>query len=178
LCTVASEFYSAQYAANHYSQMNDCASTSQNFYTTPRSLSESYYYQPSTPYMLPTKSYYNGVSDLHRHKSRERQLDRTSSKDFPSCNAGIDLILEKQRELIVGLLIEDVFELPYEFQAKLTSDQAKGENERLITIDGFILVRSSNLADPEKSCNTTVHADAEFSGDSTNDQVQSVVNEG
>jgi hypothetical protein len=128
--------------------------------------------------MLPTKSYYNGVSDLHRHESREGQLDRTSSKDFPSSNAGIDLILEKQRELTVGLLIEDAFELPYEFQAKLTSDQAKGESEWLITIDGFILVRSSNLADPKKSCNTTVHADAEFSGDSTNDQVQSVVNEG
>jgi hypothetical protein len=79
--------------------------------------------------MLPTKSYYNGVSDLHRHESREGQLDRTSSKDFPSSNAGIDLILEKQRELTVGLLIEDVFELPYEFQAKLTSDQAKGESE-------------------------------------------------
>jgi hypothetical protein len=28
-CTVASGFHSAQYATNHYSQMNDCASTSQ-----------------------------------------------------------------------------------------------------------------------------------------------------
>jgi hypothetical protein len=68
--------------------------------------------------------------------------------------------------------------LPSEFQAKSTSDQAKGENERSITIDGFIPVRSSNLADPEESCNTTVHADAEFSGDLTNDRVQSVINKG
>jgi hypothetical protein len=42
--------------------------------------------------MLATISYYNGVSDLHRHKSMEGQLDRTSSKDFPSSNVGIDLV--------------------------------------------------------------------------------------
>jgi hypothetical protein len=119
--------------------------------------------------MLPTISYYNGVSDLQRHESMGGQLDRTSSKDFPSSNADIDLVLEKQREPIVGLVIEDVFVLPSKFQAKSTSDQAEGENERPITIDGFISVRSSNLADPEESCNTIVHADAEFSGDSTND---------
>uniref|UniRef100_UPI003D0A5EFC hypothetical protein n=1 Tax=Shewanella sp. TaxID=50422 RepID=UPI003D0A5EFC len=53
-----------------------------------------------------------------------------------------------------------------------------GENERLITIDGFVLVRSSNLTDPKESCSTAVHADVEFSGDSTNDQVQSAINEG
>jgi hypothetical protein len=91
-CTIASRFHSAQYATNHYSQMNDCAITSHNFCTTSRSLSESYSCQPSTPYMLATISYYNGVSDLHRHKSMEGQLDRTSSKDFPSSNAGIDLV--------------------------------------------------------------------------------------
>jgi hypothetical protein len=128
--------------------------------------------------MMSTISYYNGVSDLHRHESMEGQLDRMSSKDFPSSNADIDLVLEKQREPIVRFVIEDVFVLPSEFQAKSTSDQAKRENERPITIDGFIPVRSSNLADPEESCNTTVHVDAEFSGDSTNDQVQSTVNEG
>jgi hypothetical protein len=102
-CTVASGFQSAHYVANHYSQMNDCASTSQNLCTTPRSLSESYSCQPSTPYMMPTISYYNGVSDLHRHKSMEGQLDRTSSKDFPSSNADIDLVLEKQRERLLDL---------------------------------------------------------------------------
>jgi hypothetical protein len=59
----------------------------------------------------------------------EEQLDRTSSKDSPSSNAGIDLVLEKQREPIVGLVIEDVSVLPSEFQAKLTSDQAERENE-------------------------------------------------
>jgi hypothetical protein len=48
--TVASGFHSAQYAANHYSQMNDCASTSQNICTTPRSLLESYTCQPNTLY--------------------------------------------------------------------------------------------------------------------------------
>jgi hypothetical protein len=59
----------------------------------------------------------------------EEQLDRTSSKDSPSSNAGIDLVLEKQREPIVGLVIEDVSVLPSEFQAMLTSDQAERENE-------------------------------------------------
>jgi hypothetical protein len=68
--------------------------------------------------MLATISYYNGVSDLHRHESIEGQLDRMSSKDIPSSNAGIDLVLEKQREPIVGLVIEDIFVLPSEFQAK------------------------------------------------------------
>jgi hypothetical protein len=43
-CTVASGFHSAQYVANHSSQMNDCASTSQNFCTTLCSLPESYSY--------------------------------------------------------------------------------------------------------------------------------------
>jgi hypothetical protein len=136
-CIVASGFQSAHYAANHYSQMNSCASTSQNFCTTPRSLPESYSCQPSTPYVLSTISYYNGVSDLHRHESMEGQLDRTSNKDFPSSNAYIDLVLGKQREPIVGLVIEDVFALPSEFQAKSTSDQVEGENEQSITIDGF-----------------------------------------
>jgi hypothetical protein len=107
----------------------------------------------------------------------EGQLNRTSSKDFPSSNADIGLVLEKQREPIVELVIEDVFVLPSEFHAKSTIDQAEEENERSITIYGFILIRYSNLADPEESCNTTVHADAEFSGDSTNDQVQSTINE-
>jgi hypothetical protein len=65
--------------------------------------------------MLSIISYYNGVSDLHRHKSMEGQLDRTSSKDSPSSNVGIDLVLEKQREMIVALVIEDVFVLPSEF---------------------------------------------------------------
>jgi hypothetical protein len=91
-CSIASGFHSAQYAANHYSQINDCATTSQNFCTTPRSLPESYSCQPSTPSMLPTISYYNGVSDLDRHESMEGQLDGTSSKDSPSSNAGIDLV--------------------------------------------------------------------------------------
>jgi hypothetical protein len=68
----------------------------------------------------------------------EEQLDRTSSKDSPSSNAGIDLVLEEQREPIAGLVIEDVFVLPSEFQAKLTSDQAEGKNERSVTIDGFV----------------------------------------
>jgi hypothetical protein len=74
---------------------------SQNFCTAPRSLPESYFStscQLNTPYMLPTISYYNGVSDLHRHKSTEEQLDRTSSKDCPSSNADIDLVLEMERE--------------------------------------------------------------------------------
>jgi hypothetical protein len=31
--------------------------------------------------MLPTISYYNGISDLHRHESMEGKLDRISSKD-------------------------------------------------------------------------------------------------
>jgi hypothetical protein len=79
--------------------------------------------------MLLTISYYNSVSDLHRHRTMEEQLDRTSSKDSPSSNAGIDLVLEKQREPIVGLVIEDVSVLPSEFQAMLTSDQAERENE-------------------------------------------------
>jgi hypothetical protein len=177
-CTIAGGFHSAQYASNHYSQLNDCPSTSQNVCTTPRSSPESYCCQSSTPYMLPTISYYNGVSNLHRHESMEGQLDRMSGKDFPSSNTDIDLVLEKQREPIVGLVIEDVFVLPSEFQANSTSDQAEGENERPITIDGFILVRSSNLADPKESCNTMVHADAEFLGDSTNNQVQSAINKG
>jgi hypothetical protein len=128
--------------------------------------------------MLPTISYYNGVSDLHMHESMEGQLDRMSSRDFPSTNTGIDLILEKRREPIVGFVIEVVLVLPSEFQVESTSGQAKGENGRPITIDGFIPVRSSDLADLEECCNTMVHADAEFSGDSTNDQVQSGVNEG
>jgi hypothetical protein len=46
--------------------------------------------------MLPTISYYNGVLDLHRHKTTEEQLDRTSIKDSPSSNAGTYLVLEKQ----------------------------------------------------------------------------------
>jgi hypothetical protein len=121
-CTIASGFHLAQYVANHYSQMNDCGSTSPNFCITPHSLPESYSCQPSTPYMLSTISYYNGVSDLHRHECMEGQLDRTSSKDSPSSNVGIDLVLEKQKDLIVGLVIEDVFVLPSEFQAKSTSD--------------------------------------------------------
>jgi hypothetical protein len=45
----------------------------------------------------------------------EGQLNRTSSKDSPSSNVGIDLVLEKQREMIVALVIEDVFVLPSEF---------------------------------------------------------------
>jgi hypothetical protein len=118
--------------------------------------------------MLPNISYYNGVSDLYRHESMEGQLDRMSSKDSPSSNAGIDLVLEKQREPIAEHVIEDVLVLPSKFQAKLTSVQAEGENEQLITIDGFILVRSSNLTDRKESSNTAVHADAEFSGGSTN----------
>jgi hypothetical protein len=110
----------------------------------------------------------------------EEQLDRTSSKDYPSSNADIDLVLEKQMELIAGLVIEDVFVLPSEFQAKSTSDQAAGEeeSERPVTIDGFVPVRLSNLIDPGESCNTMVHADAKFSGDSNNDPVQSAINEG
>jgi hypothetical protein len=67
--------------------------------------------------------------------------------------------------------------LPSEFQAESISDQAKIENERSITIDGFILVRSRNLVDPKKSCNTMIHADVMFSGDLANDQVQSAINE-
>jgi hypothetical protein len=128
-CTVASGFHSVQYAANHYSQMNDYTSTnvpldnaqaysmtSQKFCTILHSWPESYSCQPNTPYMLSTTSYYNVVSDLHRHESMEGQLDRTSSKDSPSSNAGIDLVLEKQMEKIVGLVIEDVFMLPSEFR--------------------------------------------------------------
>jgi hypothetical protein len=65
--------------------------------------------------MLPTISYYIGVLDLHRHRTMEEQLYRTSSEDSPSSNAGIDLLLEKQRETIVGLVIEDVFVLPSKF---------------------------------------------------------------
>jgi hypothetical protein len=62
-CTIANGFHSAQYAANHYSQMNDYASTnvpldnaqaysttSQKFCTAPRSLPESYSCLSSTPY--------------------------------------------------------------------------------------------------------------------------------
>jgi hypothetical protein len=128
--------------------------------------------------MLPTISYYNGVSDMHSHESMKGQLDRAPSKDFPSSNTCIDLVLEKQRESIVGLVIEDVFVLPSEFQAKSTSDQTEGENERPITTDGFILVRSSNLTDLKKSSNTAVHVDAEFLGGSTNDQDQSAIHEG
>jgi hypothetical protein len=120
--------------------------------------------------MLPTISYYNGVSDLHSHESMDEQLDKTPSKDSPSSNAGIDLVLEKQRESIVGLVIDNVFVLPSGFQAKLISNQVVGwENERLVTIDCFVLDRSNNLTDPKECCNTTVHADAEFSGDSTTD---------
>jgi hypothetical protein len=105
------------------------------------------------------------------------QLDRMSIKDFPNSNADINLVLEKQTESIVGLVIEDVSMLPFEFQAKSTIDQAEGENEQSITVDGFIPVRSGNLAYPEESCNTTVHANAELLGDSTNYQVQSAINE-
>jgi hypothetical protein len=154
------------------------STTSQNFCIAPRSLPESYSCQLNTPYMLPTISNYNGVSDLNRLRTMEEQLDRTSSKDSPSSNAGIDLVLEKQRELIAGLVMEDVFVLPSEFQAKFTSDLAEEENERPVTIDGFVPVRSSNHSDPKESCNREVHDDAEFSGDSTNDQVQSTINEG
>jgi hypothetical protein len=68
--------------------------------------------------------------------------------------------------------------LPSEFQTKSISDQAEGENEWSVTIDCFVLVRSSNLTDPKENCNIAVHADAEFSGDSTNDRVQSAINEG
>jgi hypothetical protein len=110
----------------------------------------------------------------------EEQLDRTSNKDYPSSNADIDLVLEKQTESIVGLVIEDVFVLPSEFQAKSISDQAAGEeeSERPVAIDGFVPVRLSNLTDPGESCNTMVHADAEFSGDLNHDPVQSAINEG
>jgi hypothetical protein len=69
--------------------------TSQNFCTVPRSFLESYSCQSNTSYMLPTISYYNGVSDLYSHESMDGQLDRTSSKDSPSSNTDIDLILEK-----------------------------------------------------------------------------------
>jgi hypothetical protein len=95
--------------------------------------------------MRPTISYYNGVSDLHRHESMKGQLDRTSSKDSPCSNTGIDLVLEEQSEPIAGLVVEDVFVLPSEFQARSTSDEAEGESERLVTIHGFVLVKSSNL---------------------------------
>jgi hypothetical protein len=47
--------------------------------------------------MVPTISYYNGVLYLHRHESMEEQLDRTSSKDFPSSNVDIGLVLEKAK---------------------------------------------------------------------------------
>jgi hypothetical protein len=57
------------------------STTSQNFCTTLRSLLKSYSCQLNTPYMLPTISYYNGVSDLHRHESMEEQLDRSSNED-------------------------------------------------------------------------------------------------
>jgi hypothetical protein len=183
----------AQYAANDHSQVNNCASTNvslgnaqaysmtfQNFCTTPCSLPESYSCQSNTPYMLPTISYCNGVSDLRRHESMEGQLDRASSKDSLSSNASIDLVLEKQMELIAGLVIEDVFVLPSKFLAKSTSNQivGEGENEQSVTIDYFVPNRSSNVTDPKESCNTVVHADAEFSGDSSNDQVQSAINKG
>jgi hypothetical protein len=88
-CIVASGFHLAQYAANHYSQMNDYASTNvplDNARTAPHSWPESYSCQLNTPYMLSTISYYNSVSDLHMHESMEGQLDRTSN---------IDLVLEK-----------------------------------------------------------------------------------
>jgi hypothetical protein len=71
--------------------------TSQYFSTAPRSLLESYSCQSNTPYMLLTILYYNGVSDMHRHKSMEGQLDRMSSKDPLSSNASIDLVLEKAK---------------------------------------------------------------------------------
>jgi hypothetical protein len=73
------------------------STTSQNFCTAPHSWPESYSCQSNTPYMLSIISYYNGVSDLHRHKSMEGQLNRTSSKDSPSSNVGIDLVLEKAK---------------------------------------------------------------------------------
>jgi hypothetical protein len=128
-CTVASGFYLAQYAANNYSQMNDFASTnvpldnaqaysttSQNFCTAPYSLLGSYSCHLNTPYMLLTiSSYNNGVLDLYKHESMDGQLDRTSSKDSPSSNVGIDLVLEKQRELIAGLVMEDAFVLHLNF---------------------------------------------------------------
>jgi hypothetical protein len=59
--------------------------------------------------------------------------------------------------------------LPSEFQAKSTSDQAEGENERSVTTNGFIPVRSSNLTNLKENSNTVVHVDAEFSEDLTND---------
>jgi hypothetical protein len=90
-----------------------------------------------------------------------------SSKDSPSSNAGIDLVLEKQRELIAGLIIEDVFVLPSKFQAKSTSVHAEG----LVTIDGFVPVRATNLTDPNEGCNTTIDTDAEFSRDLANDEI-------
>jgi hypothetical protein len=68
--------------------------------------------------------------------------------------------------------------LPYEFQDKSTSDQAKGKNEQLVTIDGFILVRSSNLTDLKESCNIVVHANGEFPGYSNKYYVQPTRNEG
>jgi hypothetical protein len=49
--------------------------------------------------------------------------------------------------------------------------EGEGEIEWLITVDGCIPVRASNLTDPNENCNTAVHADAEFSGDSANDQI-------
>jgi hypothetical protein len=127
-CTVASGFHLTQYAANNYSQMNDFTSTnvpldnaqaysttSQIFCTAPYSLLESYSCHSNTPYMLPTISYYNGVLDLYKHESMDGQLDRTSSKDSPSSNVGIYLVLEKQRELIAGLVMEDAFVLHLNF---------------------------------------------------------------
>jgi hypothetical protein len=45
----------------------------------------------------------------------EEQLDRTFNKDSSNSNAGIDLILEKQKEPTAGFVIENVFGLPSEF---------------------------------------------------------------
>jgi hypothetical protein len=65
----------------------------------------------------------SGISNVNnRHESIEEQFDRASDKDSPSSNAGIDLVLEKQGEPIVGLVIEDVFVLPSEFQDNSTID--------------------------------------------------------
>jgi hypothetical protein len=63
--------------------------------------------------------------------------------------------------------------LPSEFWAKSTSDQVEGEgeNERPVTIDGFVPVRASNLTYPNESWNIEVHVNAEFSGDSANDKI-------
>jgi hypothetical protein len=57
--------------------------------------------------------------------------------------------------------------LPFE----LSNQAEEGENERPVTIDGFVSDRASNLIDTNKNRNTTVQAVAEFSGDSANDLI-------